>query len=84
MANGGGGGGGEPPVRPIRPSELLISERRGGECDYSFMSSCSLPSENTPTSSPSPHQERVVFRHSDRNNIQVRRNIEHLCKIVTK
>ena len=67
---GGGGGGGEPTARP-RPSELLITERRGGDCDYSFMSSCSLPSENTSPSSPSLPHERVVFRHSDRNNLQV-------------
>ena len=64
------GGGGGQTARP-RPSELLISERRGGDCDYSFMSSCSLPSENTTPSSPSLPHERVVFRHSDRSNLQV-------------
>ena len=67
---GGGGGAVGPTPRP-RPSELLITERRGGDCDYSFMSSCSLPSENTTPSSPSLPHERVVFRHSDRNNLQV-------------
>ena len=65
-----GGGGGGPTAR-LRPSELVIGERRGGDCDYSFMSSCSLPSENTTPSSPSLPHERVVFRHSDRNNLQV-------------
>ena len=65
-----GGGGGGPPAR-LRPSELVIGERRGGDCDYSFMSSCSLPSENTTPSSPSLPHERVVFRHSERNNLQV-------------
>ena len=52
------------PMSPPRPSELYISDRKGDTWDYSFMSSCSLPSENTSQSSPSTGQEtgRVFLR----------------------
>ena len=52
------------PMSPPRPSELYISDRKGDTWDYSFMSSCSLPSENTSQSSPSTGQEtgRVLLR----------------------
>ena len=64
-----------------RPSDLLLGERRT-DCDYSFMSSCSLPSENPSPSSPSLPQERVVFRHSDRNNEQVKEELNVIESIL--
>ena len=69
-------------ARLSRPSDLLLGERRGTDCDYSFMSSCSLPSENPSPTSPSLPQERVVFRHSDRNNEQVKEELNVIKSIL--
>ena len=55
------------PTRPTppRPSELFLNHENGpgSVYDYSFMSSCSLPSDHTNQSTPSP-RDRVTLRHS--------------------
>ena len=51
---------------PPRPSELFLNNENGpgSVYDYSFMSSCSLPSDQTHASTPSPSQAGVALRHS--------------------